>query len=371
MKGAPKPAKSRIPEIVLTVVIIGALGFIAAKFLRKSSSLETASQPVEVSAPIAPIVNSGNVFGDAKKAPFGQRPQAIFAKQPKLDEAAWKSWLSSYKLSGVDKTKKCADAKASEEGLDGTYQVLSKALRDRLIENGGGVVARFGGRRCHRVGQTLQFVYFGESSDEPYVSDLGGFLVDAIVEFDRKKMPPQFWQVLGLEPLDVASISNPFSETTLLNVSKVKGSTGAGKQVPEHFRYPRLRDSDLTDSQFKKAVSADAVKVIDIRSTAKRDASPIPASTNFEYIVRDSAGAEVKEFRWDLRVRDLEKAVIPADKVFEASTRPNGAPTLVIVVGDGASDARPFWLLRDLSGLEVPNARWYVGDPGKLAEALK
>lgn len=371
-------SKNRALDIGLGLLIVGAIGFIGYRVMAPKSAGNGSDGGTESSGgeKIA-VVSTGALAPGPQvvtRAPFGQRPQAAFAKQKKMDSSAWRSLTDKYKLDQLPKTKKCQSLETSSavgNPQDGAYQVLSKLLRERLVENGGGIVARYGGKRCHSVNQELQFVYFGESPDEPYVSEMGSYKIESIVEFDRMKMPPQFWEDLGLDPKEVTSISNPFPDTTLLKVVKQGGPSGRISGIPEHFRYQRLVEADLDGALFKKAVAAGAVAVLDIRTEAKQKEYPFDDALVFDFAVRNANGKELTGFNWDVRVSEIEKVAIPNEKILTAVARQSGGQSLLLVIGESEFDPRPFWLLHILSGLELQNVRWYGGDPKKLKTALK
>lgn len=358
----------RVVDVILVTIIGAALIVIGLRLTGKMNFGQNGAEPSQTSAE-GDVISSKPISAPvAVRTSFGYQPQAALSKQRTIDDVFWKEWLAKEKFTESDQTKRCA-MKPGEP--DGVYQVIAKELRDVLVANSGGVVARFGGRKCHQVGQRIRFVYFGNEPDEPYLAELGEFVVKGIVEFDREKASDDFWNKIGVDPLAVRSIRNPYPDITLLRVNREEKSSTVGMGLPEHFRYPKLGSSDLLNMQKNSASNPTKFVTLDLRDRAIRETHPIRDAIVIDPSSALPAWSQLAKFQSELKVREVEKIPLDIQKLSEAQRGGGGKTVFFVLVGNSSTDARPLLLMKILSDLEIARAGWYVDDVAKLSEILK
>ncbi len=357
--------RAKLVDLTLITVILGSVGFIGYRILDK----RTPSQPdptallgkgPKTDAPALPSATPVLLLNPTGS--YGVGTQAVFAQQPKLDLAVWSAALAKEKLVAVEASAKCQDKGFEPEPF---YQILSSDLRDRLVANGGGVIVRYGAKKCQRKGQTLTLQYYGNSQDEAYVSNMGLYKIAEIVELDRDRVSNDLWSVLKTSREENRS---PHSKMMLLRIERSGDAKPESNRPPTtHFRYKYLSEANLeTTADIKKA--ADPI-ILDLRSAALQKSAPIANATPVEF---KTEGSPLKgdAFRWDVKVADVEKTNIGMQPVMDLAKSADKSKA-IIVVGAGETDGRPFWLLRSLSTLRFENVYWYNGSAEKLAAAIR
>lgn len=357
--------RAKLVDIILVVVILGSVGFIGYRIFEKRSSGPTDPSSLLGGAPKldAPALPSSTPMTAINPTgAYGVGTQAVFAQQPKLDPAAWAAALAKEKLTPVEESAKC---KEKDAAADEYYQILSIDLRDRLIANGGGVVARYGGKKCQRKGQTLTLQYYGQGPEENYIANMGVYSVAEVVELDRERVSNDLWSLLKTSREENRS---PHSKMMLLRIEK-RGDTKADSSGPPttHFRYKYLNDAKL-DSTPDLKKSAEPV-ILDLRSAALQKSAPILGATPIEF---KTEGSPLKgdAFRWDVKVSEIEKTNVALQPVMDLAKNSDKTKPL-FVVGENEKDGRPFWLLRSLSALGFENVYWFNGSAEKFAAAHK
>ncbi len=295
-----------------------------------------------------------------RRSQFGYRPQAALSLQPKIETATWAQILASEQIPAVDATAACRSPNAP---ADGYYFILSRELELRLIQNGGGVVARFGGRKCHRKGQAIHMYSYGDAPDEPYVDDLGEYTVTDIAEFNWDKVSDRLSSSLGASR---TGARGPYAETTLLRIVKKADAKKQDGVFPDaHFRYEILKEGSLG-----KLKDMPKLLVIDLREESQRAATPFEDALVVDFPVSGSP-LKSEKFRWNVLIRELDQTKIKMSSVIDAVQKSDTLTRPILVVGNGAGDARPFWILRELSLLNFEKVFWYDGSAEKIKPYLK
>lgn len=352
--------RGKLIDLVLVVLILASVGFIGVRIFQKPAKPKSAPElgiaTPNIGVPVTgtPAVSIAGIYGVGT--------QAVFAHQPKLTTEAWTAALAKERLVSVAESAKCRDGVTAPDEI---YQILSLELRDLLVANGGGVVVRYGRRKCQRKGQTLTLQYYGHFPDEAYISNMGTYTVLDIVELDRDRVSNGFWSLLKTSR---EANRSPYTEMMLLRIEKKGDAKPETDLAPTtHFRYTHLAESDLeTAAVFKKSVSP---VILDLRKSALRTATPIPGAVAIEF---KTEGGPLRSdtFRWDVKNSDIAAAEILMQPIMDlAKTSEKERP--IVLVGTDAKDGRPFWMLRGLSMLGFEKVYWYNGSAEKLAQAVQ
>ncbi len=336
----------KVVNAVLIVLIVGSAAFIGHRlFMGRKSAPPVAAGPVFPGASVAPVVRP-------RQFRFGISGVAAFAQQPKIQTATWSAILAKEKLVPIDETTGC---KVIGNSLESYYPNLSADLNNRLVELNGGILPRYGVKKCHKKGQTIHVSYFGDGAAELYVDAVGDFKIVDIVELDREKVSEEFWKSLGVNSMN---INSPFAKMALLRVEKQ--AEAKLETLPSvHFRYPQLTEASFGMLQGKKVV------VVDLRDSASRAALTLPNAIALDFPVA-SGPLKSEKFRWDVKIGDLERSPAKMEPVAQTAK-----DQTIVVVGNSADDGRPFWILREFSNLNFENVLWYMGSADKLKTALQ
>jgi hypothetical protein len=343
----------RLLNFGLVIIIAGAIAIIGTRLLSRNKTTVT-----EPPRPSEMVVSEGIKVEITPDARAGHSRTLSWKDFKNFSDSQWDAAQNDPNVSVALENETGACKLGALETETG-FPIVDLKVADMFKTNQLRAFTAVTTWKCFRVGLPLSGFYFGENLDENFITHIGQFKVDALVNLNKILKMSKFLDLTGLNRFKADALLASKNIAHFIRLNPDNSVPLDLKRRPNTFELfkPIAVESLPAYFKFQKSFT-----VIDVRSPEDRARAPILNSVQFK-IDRIVNGKIANEFDWSAKIGELKfdpGEILP--QVQNASSEAPSRNEAVLVIGASDQDGRTLWALRPIARLGYSKVMWLIGD---------